>query len=151
VVYVPVAFFRWPDGLVAIPVTLTYVVIFVACSLVVLAFWLTIIAAAPGECSGWEALVLGWRRVFSRGLVRRTVLVASLALAIEFASSTVFALIGSWLAVATATRSWSSILTWSGAAAQAGLLCAFFVLYSLDVRIRREGFDLAVAAGLDRS
>ena len=93
-----------------------------------------------------RSVVLGFSRVFSRSSLRRSLLVAA-AYAILSGGYTAFiiacvGLIGSLVRSNIAAVAFSSLMQ----VGVASFFAVFFMVYYYDIRVRREGLDLALAA-----
>jgi hypothetical protein len=89
----------------------------------------------------------GLRRTFGAGTRRRSACAAAIVLAVSWGGWLVGVAAGDGLSAFTHNAACSAVLQSLADAGSNALSACFAVTYAFDVRIRREGFDLAVAAG----
>jgi hypothetical protein len=113
--------------------------------LVFMAYELASVAAIVETANPVEAIGIGLRRAFAPGMKRRTV-VAGLVLMLVSQLGTVplIALAAVAAAVTHVDALYFAILGAGGVLLE-GIVATFVVVYAVDVRVRREGFDIVVA------
>jgi hypothetical protein len=89
----------------------------------------------------------GLRRTFGAGTRRRSACAAAIVLAVSWGGWLVGVAAGDGLSAFTHNAACSAVLQSLADAGSNALSACFAVVYAFDVRIRREGLDLAVAAG----
>lgn len=98
-------------------------------------------------CDDDAPLRSGLRRTFGAGTRRRSAAAAAIVAAISLGSWLIGAAAGDALSALTHSAAASAVLQSLINVGSSALIACFAVVYAFDVRIRREGFDLAVAAG----
>jgi hypothetical protein len=122
------------------------VAVALAIALLNVAFELASISVALEESNPIRAIGNGWRRTFDRALLRRTIGVALAFLAVELLGSVGLLAVGALLQSLTHSDVVQSVVAAIANILITGVLAVFMVIYSRDVRLRREGSDLLRAA-----
>jgi hypothetical protein len=118
----------------------------VAYALLNVAWELASISVAIEDPNPFRAIGHGLRRTFDRQLRRRTLGVALAYVAIELIGTAALAGAGALLATLTHVRVVNDLATAIAQIVIIGVLAMFMVAYARDVRLRREGLDLLLAA-----
>jgi hypothetical protein len=106
------------------------------------AWQLALIAVATEQSNPFRAIGLGLRRTFTGGALVKSVLVGIVTVTISFGGSILLATASGGIAALTHIAVLYPILAAIGGLLLNGLIAVFLVGYALDVRVRREGFDL---------
>lgn len=106
------------------------------------AWQLAFIAVATEQPNPFRAIGLGLRRTFTGGALVKSILVGLVTLAISFGGTLLLAAVSGGIAALTHIATLYEILLAIGGLFLNGVIAAFLVGYALDVRVRREGFDL---------
>lgn len=113
--------------------------------LIFMAYELASVAVVTETASPVEAIGIGLRRAFAPGMKRRTVVAGLVLVLVSQAGA--LPLIG-LAAVATAATHVDALyfaILGAGGVLLDGIVAAFVVVYAVDVRVRREGFDIIAA------
>jgi hypothetical protein len=86
------------------------------------------------------------RRTCSPAVFWRSVLVAMIVFAVSLAGSLLLLATAAGLSVLTHLGALYPVIVVIGGVALNALLTTFIVIYAFDVRVRREGYDLVLAA-----
>jgi len=133
--------------LVGIPLGLVVLAVFVAAFvLLYFAAQMTLAAIALEEPNPIRGIAHGLRRTLSPSIFWRTALVATIVFGVSLIGSLIVLGIASTASVLTHLTALYPVIAVTGAVALNALLTTFVVIYAYDVRVRREGYDLAVAA-----
>jgi hypothetical protein len=133
--------------LVGIPLGLVVVVAFLG-ALILLYFvaQMTLVSIALEDPNPFRGMALGLRRTLSPALFWRSVLVGTVAFAVSLIGSVVLISLAATLSALTHLSALYPVIAVVGGVALNALLTTFIVIYAFDVRVRREGYDLALAA-----
>jgi hypothetical protein len=107
---------------------------------------MTLVAIALEEPNPIRGIAHGLRRTLSPGIFRRSLLVATVLFGVSLVGSFILLGIASTLSLLTHLSALYPVIAVTGGVALNALLTTFVVLYGFDIRVRREGYDLAVAA-----
>ncbi|GAC1420721.1 MAG: hypothetical protein NVSMB5_13350 [Candidatus Velthaea sp.] len=113
--------------------------------LVYLAWQLAFVSIALEEPNPVRAVARGMRRAFGRSTVWRSLLVALIVFVVSLIGSLVLGTLAGVLAFVTHVNALYPIVLAIGSVAINGLIVTYLVVYSYDVRVRREGYDLTVS------
>jgi hypothetical protein len=116
-----------------------------ATMLVILAGYLAIISIAIEEPDPARAIGRALRRTLAKDMFWRSSLVALIIFAVDILGSLVLVSVAGILASVTHIGAVYIVVVSSGNILINALLACYLVVYSFDVRIRREGYDLALA------
>jgi hypothetical protein len=138
---------RVAAAVVGIPVAVVMLAVFLA-TLVMLYFaaQMTLVAIALEEPNPIRGIAHGLRRTLSPPIFWRSLLVATVLFAVSLLGSLIVLGIASAFSVLTHVTAFYPVITVIGGVALNALLTTFIVIYAFDIRVRREGYDLAVAA-----
>jgi hypothetical protein len=103
---------------------------------------LAFIASATEEANSFRAVGLGLRRAYAPGIRLRSALVGVVAITISLGGSLLLLATSAGLAALAHVDALATIIDVIGDLLLNGVISAFLVGYALDVRVRREGFDL---------
>lgn len=135
--------------IVAIPLGVAAaIVIAAAFILIYLAWQLAFVAVALEDPNPVRAIGRGLRRAFDRTLVWRSLAVGTILFAVSLCGALLLSAAGGALAILTHVGALYPVVLAVGGVVVNGLLSTFVVVYAIDVRVRREGYDLALAARL---
>lgn len=109
-------------------------------SVVTLAWRIALVAVATEDGSPFRAIGCGLRRTFARALLLRSFLVGLTAFVVEFAGIVVGLSAGAVIGALTHVPDLAVVISTLAGIILTGLVTTFIVRYTLDVRIRREGF-----------
>lgn len=107
------------------------------------------ISVAVDDGNPVRALVRGLRRTLDRPLLRRTLAVALTVIAFEWCGSLAILACVALIEYFTHLTALALIVDGSGGVVLDGLSMVFVLLYMRDVQLRREGYDLLLAATAD--
>jgi hypothetical protein len=107
---------------------------------------MTLAAIALEEPNPIRGIAHGLRRTLSPAIFGRTMLVATVLFGVSTIGSLILLGIASTASVLTHLTALYPVIAVTGGLALNALMTTFVVLYAYDVRVRREGYDLAVAA-----
>jgi hypothetical protein len=144
---VALAALHYTVALVIVGVLGMLLVIALACvvgSLVFMAYELSAVAVVTETASPIEAIGIGMRRAFAPGMKRRTLVGGLVVLLVSYAGTLPLVAIA---AVVTATTHIDALyfaILGAGSVLLEGLVAAFVVVFAVDARVRREGFDLVL-------
>jgi len=110
------------------------------------AAWMTFVSIALEEANPIRGIANGIRRTLSPAIFWRSALVATIVFFVSLIGSLVLLSIALGLSALTHLTALYPVIAVIGGVALNGLLTTFIVIYAIDVRVRREGYDLAVAA-----
>jgi hypothetical protein len=116
--------------------------------LVILAWYLAAISIATEEPDPARAVGRALRRTLSKEMFWRSALVALILFTVDILGSLVLAGTAGLLAAATHTVVIAIVIASAGNIVLNALVACYLVVYSFDVRIRREGYDMTVATQL---
>jgi uncharacterized BrkB/YihY/UPF0761 family membrane protein len=133
--------------IVGVPIVLLAVLTLVGC-VVCLYFsaQMTVVAIALEDPNPIRGIAHGLRRTLSPAIFGRSVLVATIVFAVSLIGSLLLISLAAALTAATHIGALYPIVTVIGGVALNALVTTFIVVYAVDVRVRREGYDLSVAA-----
>ena len=119
-------------------------------ALLYLAAELTFISIALEDPNPFRGIGNGLRRTLSPALFRRSLLVATIVFVVSAVGSVVLTAIAGTLSVVTHLTALYPIVAVVGGVVLNALVTTFIVIYSIDIRVRREGYDLALAVRAPR-
>jgi hypothetical protein len=138
--------------LVGVPLGLVVLAVFIgALVLLYFAAQMTLAAIALEEPNPFRGIAHGLRRTLSPSIFWRTMLVATVVFGVSLIGSLILLGIASTASILTHITALYPIIAVTGSVALNALLTTFVVIYAYDVRVRREGYDLAVAAQASQS
>lgn len=133
--------------IVGIPVAVILVVaMFAVVALIYFAAELSFIAIALEEPNAIRGIAHGLRRTFSPPIFWRSLLTATIVLGVTTVGGLLITAIAAGLSAVTHLTALYPVVAVVGGVALNALVTTFVVLYAVDVRVRREGYDLALAA-----
>jgi hypothetical protein len=143
-------FSRIAAAIVGIPAAVVVVaVFFAAVVLLYFAAQMTLVAIALEEPNPIRGIAHGLRRTLSPAIFWRSLLVATVLFAVALAGSLILLGIASATSALTHLTALYPVVAVTGGVALNALLTTFVVIYAFDIRVRREGYDLAVAAEMN--
>jgi hypothetical protein len=107
---------------------------------------MTLVSIALEDPNPFRGIGHGLRRTLNRALVWRSALVGTIVLGVSLIGKVVLVTIGGTLTALTHLGALYPIVVVTGSVALDALITAFIVIYAVDVRVRREGYDIAIAA-----
>ena len=116
----------------------------VAGSLVFMAYELSAVALMTETSKAGEAIGIGLRRAFAPGMKRRTLVAGLVVLLVSQAGALPLIGIAAVLTTMTHIDAFYFAILGVGGVLLDGIVAAFVVVYAFDVRVRREGYDLAL-------
>ncbi|GAC1404889.1 MAG: glycerophosphoryl diester phosphodiesterase membrane domain-containing protein [Candidatus Velthaea sp.] len=132
--------------IVGVPLGLAGALVLTALTLLVYLAWqLAFVSIALEEPNPVRAVARGMRRAFGRSTLWRSLLVALIVFVVSLMGSLVLGTVAGVLAFVTHVNALYPIVLAIGSVTINGLLVTYLVVYSYDVRIRREGYDLNVS------
>lgn len=138
---------RMVAGAAAVIVTIPFLLaVFALYALLNVAWELASVSVALEEPNPFRSIGNGLRRTFDRSLRRRTIGVSLAYLAIELIGMSALIAAGTLLASLLHQQLVSDVFSAVAQILISGVLATFMVVYSRDVRLRREGSDLLLAA-----
>jgi hypothetical protein len=129
-----------PVALIALPA------FFGAIVLLYFAAQMTLVSIALEDANPIRGIAAGLRRTLSPAIFWRSALVATIVFAVSLIGSLVLLSIAAALTALTHITALYPIVAVIGEVALSALITTFIVVYAIDVRIRREGYDLSIAA-----
>ena len=121
--------------------------LFAVLAWLLMAYELASVAVVTESPSPVGAVASGLRRAFGRGTRWRTLIAGLAYLALVYGASIPAATVGLLLGALTHQPLLAAAVSAVASVLVQGLLGAFVVVYATDVRVRREGLDLAALAG----
>lgn len=136
-----------PAGLaIGIPLGVVLAVAFIgALMLLYLAWQLAVISISVEEPDPARAIGHSIRRTLAKPIFWRSLLVALIVLIVHLVGSVVLLSLGGLLSALTHVAALIPITASVGGVVLQALIICYLVVYSYDVRVRREGYDLAIA------
>ncbi len=123
------------------------VLVFIASfALLYLAATLSFISIALEQANPIRGIAHGLRRTLSPPIFWRSLLVSLIAFIVTFLGSLVLVAVAAGISVVSHISALYPIVAVIGGLVLNALVLTFVVMYSIDVRVRREGYDLAIAA-----
>jgi hypothetical protein len=107
---------------------------------------MSIVSIALEDSNPVRGIAQGLRRTLSPAVFWRSALVATIVFAVSLIGSLVLIAVAAAVSTLTHLSALYPVLAVIGGVALNGLLITFIVIYAIDVRVRREGYDLALAA-----
>ncbi len=107
---------------------------------------MTSVSIALEEPNPIRGIAHGVRRTLAPAVFWRSALVGTIAFAVSLIGALVLLSIGGVLAALTHFSALAPVVSVVGGLAINGLVATFLVVYATDVRVRREGYDLELAA-----
>jgi hypothetical protein len=120
--------------------------LFGAIVLLYLAAQMAIVSIALEDPNPVRGIAQGLRRTLSPALLWRSALVGTIVFAVSLIGSLVLVTIAATLTALTHLSALYPIVAVIGSVALNALLTTFVVIYAIDVRVRREGYDIMLAA-----
>lgn len=134
-------------ALVGIPLALVVGVAFSgAAVLLYFAAQMTLVSIALEEPNPIRGIAHGLRRTCSPAVFWRSVLVATIVFGVSLFGSLVLLTIAAGVSLLTHLGALYPVIVVIGGVSLNALLTTFIVIYAFDVRVRREGYDLILAA-----
>jgi hypothetical protein len=132
---------------VGIPVGLVALAVF-AGALVLLYFaaQMTLVSIALEDPNPIRGIAHGVRRTLSPAVFWRSALAGTIVFAVSLVGSVVLISLAATLSAVTHLSALYPVIAVVGSVGLNALLTTFIVIYAFDVRVRREGYDLALAA-----
>jgi MFS family permease len=138
---------RFAALVIGIPLGLVVLAVFVgALVLLYFAAQMTLAAIALEEPNPIRGLAHGLRRTLCPSMFWRTMLVATVVFGVSLIGSLILLGIASTASALTHLTALYPVIAVTGGVVLNALVTTFVVIYSYDVRVRREGYDLAVTA-----
>jgi hypothetical protein len=135
-------------AIVGIPIALVVVAtLFAAFVLLSCAAQLTLVAIALEDPNPIRGIAAGLRRTFGKALIWRSLLVGTITSTVSLIGTFMLIALAVGLSALTHVSALYPVIVAVGSVALSALLNTFIVVYATDVRVRREGYDLALAAG----
>lgn len=140
-----------PAGIVVgIPLgILAFAVIFAGYALAYLTYQLAVISIAIDEPNPIRATGRAVQQAFARTLFWRSLAVAVIVLVVQTVGIYLCIALGAGLALVTHLSALYPVIVTVGGVMLSAFLASYYVVYSFDIRVRREGYDLAVALQAD--
>jgi hypothetical protein len=113
-------------------------------SLVLMAYELSAVAIVTETANPAEAIGIGMRRAFAPGMKRRTVVGGLVVLLVSQVGSVPLIGIAAVVSAATHVDALYFAIFGAGTILLEGIVAAFVVVFAVDARVRREGFDLVL-------
>jgi hypothetical protein len=126
------------------------VVLFGAIILLYFAGQMTLVSIALEDPNPIRGIAHGLRRTLSPAVFWRSALVGTIVFGVSLIGSLVLISIAAVLSALTHLTALYPVVAVIGGVALNALLTTFIVIYAFDVRVRREGYDLALAAQATR-
>jgi hypothetical protein len=107
---------------------------------------MTVVSIALEDPNPASGIARGFRRTFSPAVIRRSALVATIVFGVSMIGSLLLITFAGVLSAVTHFNALYPVVAVIGGLALNALVTTFIVIYAIDVRVRREGYDLALAA-----
>jgi hypothetical protein len=132
--------------IVGIPLGIAVIAAYIASALLLFLAWqLAVISIATEEPDPARAVSKAFRRTFARPVFWRSLLVGLVVVVVQTIGSIILLACGGLLAAATHTGVLFLIVASIGSITLQALVVCYLVVYSFDIRLRREGYDLTLA------
>ena len=125
-------------------VLLVFAVAAVVGSLVFMAYELAAVAVVTETANAAEAIGIGMRRAFAPGMKRRTLIGGLVVLLVSQAGALPLIGLAAVLTAVTHIDALYFAVLGAGGVLLDGIVAAFVVVFAVDARVRREGFDLVL-------
>jgi hypothetical protein len=125
-------------------VLLVIVLASVVGSLVFMAYELSAVAVVTETASPIEAIGIGLRRAFAPGMKRRTLIAGLVVLLVSWVGTLPLIGLAAVLTAITHIDALYFAILGAGGVLLDGIVAAFVVVFAVDARVRREGFDLVL-------
>lgn len=112
---------------------------------VFMAYELAAVAVVTETGNPFEAVQIALRRAFGRGMKRRTVIAGLVLLLLSQAGTLPLVAVAALASVLTHVDALYFAILGVGTVLLDGIVASFAVVYAVDVRVRREGYDLLLA------
>ncbi len=133
--------------LLGIPSAALFAVVFLGVTvLLYFAAQMSLVAIALEDPNPIRGIAQGLRRTLSPPIFWRSALVAGAVFAVSLIGSLILLAVAGGMSALTRIDALYPVIAVIGGVALNALLTTFMVVYTFDVRVRREGYDLAVAA-----
>jgi hypothetical protein len=113
-------------------------------SLVFMAYELSAVAVVTETASPIEAIGIGLRRAFAPGMKRRTLIAGLVMLLVSWVGTLPLIGLAAVLTAITHIDALYFAILGAGGVLLDGIVAAFVVVFAVDARVRREGFDLVL-------
>lgn len=113
-------------------------------SLILIAYELSAVAAVTETGSPIEAIGIGLRRAFAGGMKRRSLVAGLVVMLVSQAGALPLIAVAAVVTTLTHVDALFFAITGAGEVLLNGLVAAFVVVYAVDARVRREGYDIIV-------
>ena len=113
-------------------------------SLLLMAYELAAVAIVTETASPVEAIGIGMRRAFAPGMKRRTVVGGLVVLLVSQVGTVPLIAVAAVVSAATHVDALYFAIFGAGTILLEGIVAAFVVVFAVDARVRREGFDLVL-------
>ncbi len=113
-------------------------------SLVFMAYELSAVAVVTETASPIEAIGIGLRRAFAPGMKRRTLIAGLVVLLVSWVGTLPLIGLAAVLTAITHIDALYFAILGAGGVLLDGIVAAFVVVFAVDARVRREGFDLVL-------
>jgi hypothetical protein len=113
-------------------------------SLVLMAYELSAVAIVTETASPVEAIGIGMRRAFAPGMKRRTVVGGLVVLLVSQVGTVPLIGVAAVVSATTHVDALYFAIVGAGTILLEGIVAAFVVVFAVDARVRREGFDLVL-------
>jgi hypothetical protein len=114
-------------------------------SFVFMAYELAAVAVVTETGNPFEAVQLALRRAFARGMKRRTAVAGLVLILVSQAGALPLVAAAALLTAFTHVDALYFAILGAGGVLLDGIVASFAVVYAVDVRVRREGYDLLLA------
>lgn len=121
-------------------------VMFALIALMYFATQMSLISIALEDANPIHGIATGLRRTLGAPIFWRSLLVATIVFAVAGIGQLLIVSIAGALSVATHVSALYPVLAVVGGIVLNALVTTFIVIYAVDIRVRREGYDLALAA-----
>jgi len=119
--------------------------LFIAGPLIFMAYELASVAVITETASPVQAIGIGLRRAFARGMKRRTVVAGCVLFLVSQLGALPLIALAVIATAATHVDALYFAILGAGGVLLDGIVAAFVVVYAVDARIRREGYDIMIA------
>jgi hypothetical protein len=138
---------RLAAEIVGIPIALVAVVgFFAAIVLLFFAAQMTLVSIALEDPNPVRGIAAGLRRTLSPAVFWRSLLVATIVFGVSLIGSLMLVALAAGVSSLAHVTALFPVIAVIGGVALNALLTSFIVIYAIDVRVRREGYDLVLAA-----
>ena len=138
---------RLAAEIVGIPVALVAAaLLFGVVVLVYFAAQMTLVSIALEDANPIRGIAAGLRRTLSPALFWRSLLVGTIVFGVSLIGTLMLVALAAVVSAVTHLTALYPVIVVIGGVVLNALLTSFIVIYAIDVRVRREGYDLVIAA-----